>query len=95
MAEELAARERVLGALRPYLSQLPSRPPHRSGNVSRVELLGANTWSNLNHYAVIVTVDIGDPGLEDGLRAVLPEGSQVTVKGGFEALEQWPATEPS
>jgi hypothetical protein len=90
MAEETAARERIVDALRPYLSSLPERPPHRSGNVSRVQLLGENTWSNLNHYAVIVTVDIGDPGLEEGLREVLPEGSTVVVKGGFGDLEEWP-----
>ena len=46
-----------------------------------MQLLGENTGSNLNHYAVIVTVDIGDPGLEEGLCEVLPEGTAVVVKG--------------
>jgi hypothetical protein len=92
MAEETAARERILDALQPYLSSLPERPPHRSGNVSRVQLLGEDTWSNMNHYAAIVTVDIGDPGLKEGLLGVLPDGSTVDVKGGFGDLEEWPAS---
>jgi hypothetical protein len=57
-----------------------------------VRLLGGNTWSTLNHYAAIVTVDIGDPGLEEGLREVLPEGSTVQVFGEFGDLEEWPTT---
>jgi hypothetical protein len=91
MAEETAARERTLDVLRPYLSSLPGRPPHRAGNVSRVELLGGDTWSKLNHYAVLVTVDIGDPGVEEGLEQILPKGSTVLVRGTFEALEEWPS----
>jgi hypothetical protein len=94
MAEETAARERTLDVLRPYFSALPERPPHRAGNVTRVELLGGNTWSKLNHYAVLVTVDVGDPGLEDELTRILPEGSTVVVKGTFEALEEWPSPQP-
>jgi len=90
MAEETAARERTLDALRPYLSSLPERPPHRAGNVSRVELLGANTWSNLNHYTVLVTVDIGSPPFQEELEQILPEGSTVVVSGTFESLEEWP-----
>ena len=90
MAEETAARHRTLDALRSYLSALPERPPHRAGNVTRVELLGGNTWSKLNHYAVLVTVDIGDPGLEHELGRILPEGSTIVVRGTFEALEEWP-----
>jgi hypothetical protein len=90
MAEETAARERTLDALRPYLASLPKRPARRAGNVSRVELLGGNTWSELNHYAVLVTVDIGDPGLEDDLKELLPTGSTVAVTRSFEPLEEWP-----
>jgi hypothetical protein len=89
-AEETAARERTLDVLRPYLSSLPERPPHRAGNVSRVELLGANTWSNLNHYTVLVTVDIGTPPFQEELEQILPEGSTVVVSGTFESLEEWP-----
>ena len=92
MDEEQAAREQTLAKLRPYLQSLPQRPPHRSGNVSHVQLLGNNTWSNLNHYALIVTVDIGDPGLERGLLEVLPDGSTVAVHDDLTILEEWPAT---
>ena len=91
MAEETAARERTVDSLRPYLSSLPKRPPRRAGNVTRVELLGGNTWSKLNHYTVLVTVDIGDPGLEEELTRILPEGSTVVVRGTFESLEEWPS----
>lgn len=95
MDEEQAARDKTLDALRPYLRSLPERPPHRSGNVSHVQLLGNNTWSNLNHYALLVTVDIGDPGIEQGLRDVLPEGSEVVVRADFTTLDEWPAVEDS
>jgi hypothetical protein len=91
MTEETAARERILDELRPHLSSLPQRPPRRAGNVSRVELLGENTWSRLNHYAVLVTVDIGDPGLEEDLEKILPDGSTVAVSDTFEGLEEWPS----
>lgn len=91
MDEEQAARDKTMDALRPYLESLPKRPPHRSGNVSRVQLLGNNTWSNLNHYALLVAVDIGDPGIEQGLRDVLPEGSDVVVHADFTPLDEWSA----
>jgi hypothetical protein len=93
MDEEQSARDKTMDALRPYLESLPKRPPHRSGNVNRVQLLGNNTWSNLNHYALLVTVDIGDPGIEQGLRDVLPDGSDVVVHADFTPLEEWPADE--
>ncbi len=92
MAEETAAREKIVEALSPYLASLPERPDRRSGNVSRVRLLGGNVWSTLNHYAAIVTVDIGDPGLEEGLRKVLPKGSTIEVTGNFADLDEWPRT---
>ena len=91
MDEEQAARDKAIDALRPYLESLPKRPPHRSGNVSRVELLGKSTWSNLNHYALLVSVDIGDPGVEQGLLDVLPEGSKVVVHGDLTSLDEWSA----
>jgi hypothetical protein len=91
MDEEQAARDKTMDALRPYLESLPKRPPHRSGNVSRVQLLGNNTWSNLNHYALLVAVDIGDPGIEQGLRDVLPEGSDIVVHADLTSLDEWSA----
>lgn len=90
MDEEQAARDKTIGALRPYLESLPKRPPHRSGNVSRVQLLGKNTWSNLNQYALVIGVDIGDPGIKEGLLDVLPEGSTVDVHDDFTVLDEWP-----
>jgi hypothetical protein len=93
MAEETAAREQTLETLRPYLSSLPERPPRRSGNVSRVQLLGGNTWSKLNHYTAIVTVDIGTPPLDEEIEKILPAGSQVVMSGSFEELDEWPTPE--
>jgi hypothetical protein len=89
MDEEQAARDETIAKMRPYLESLPQRPPHRAGNVSHVQLLGNNTWSNLNRYAVILSVDIGDPGLEEALLEVLPEGSQVSVHGDYTILDEW------
>jgi hypothetical protein len=91
MDEEQGARDKAIGALRPYLESLPKRPPHRSGNVSRVQLLGESTWSKLNRYALLVGVDIGDPGIAQGLLDVLPEGSKVEVHAGFTVLDEWSA----
>ncbi len=90
MAEELAARERAIATMRPLLASLPERPARRSGNISRVELLGENTWTTLNHYVVFATVDIGNGGLEEELLTVLPEGSKVSVAAGVVPLEEWP-----
>jgi hypothetical protein len=88
MAEESQARQQFLDLVSPYLKSLPKRPPHRSGNISRVELLGREVWSQLNHYLLLVTVDIGDPRMDE-LPALLPEGSQVATIGSFGSLEEW------
>jgi hypothetical protein len=95
MAEEQAARDETIAQMRPYLESLPQRPFRRSGNVSQVELQGSDTWSTLNHYVVIAAVDIGDPGLEKGLLEVLPEGSKVSVRGGYDTLEVWSRPDPT
>jgi len=73
----------------PYFASLPNRRPHRADNVSRVELFGRNVWSELNHYLLLVTVDIGDPGIQKELSSKLPEGSKVSVVGAFESLQEW------
>ena len=57
MDEEMKARDGFTDIVSPYLKSLPERPPHRAGNVSRVELLGRDVWSELNHYLLLVTVD--------------------------------------
>ena len=44
----------------------------------------------LNHYLLLVTVDIGDAGIDQDLSAMLPRGSQVSVVGAFDFLQAWP-----
>ena len=89
-AEELQARQDFLDLVSPFLQALPGRPPHREGNVSRVELLGASTWSRLNHYLLILAVDIGGGEIGTQLAQLLPAGAQVAVRGEFELLQAWP-----
>jgi hypothetical protein len=55
-----------------------------------VELLGRDVWSELNRYLLLVTVDIGDPGIEQELLALLPSGTQVSGLGDFDSLQVWP-----
>jgi hypothetical protein len=98
MDEELQVRQKFLKIVAPYLTSLPERSAQRLGNVSHVELLGHTVWSQLNHYLLLVTVDIGDPGIDQQLSTLLPQGSQVSVTGYFGGIEDWPAipaSEPS
>jgi len=90
MDEEMKARRDFIDTVSPYLKSLPERSPHRAGNVSRVELLGRDVWSELNRYLLLVTVDIGDPGIEQELSALLPQGTQVSGLGDFNSLQEWP-----
>jgi hypothetical protein len=90
MDEEMNARSAFIDIVSPYLKSLPERSPHRAGNVSRVELLGRDVWSELNRYLLLVTVDIGDPGIEQELLALLPSGTQVSGLGDFDSLQVWP-----
>jgi hypothetical protein len=90
MAEELQARQNFLDIVSPFFETLPNRPPRRSGNVSRVELLGGGVWSQLNRYLLLVDVDIGEPRIDQELLALLPPGSKVSVVGAFDALQTWP-----
>ena len=89
MAEELAARDAVLDALSPYLASLPSRPPRRQGNVSAVELLGQDIWSIMNHYLLVLHVDVGTPQLDE-LPPLLPAGSTMERIGDYAPLRRWP-----
>lgn len=89
MAEEMQARQKFLDIVSPFFETLPNRPPHRSGNVSRVELLGGGVWSQLNRYLLLVDVDIGEPGIDQELLAILPAGSRVSVVGAFDPIETW------
>jgi hypothetical protein len=90
MDEEMKARSAFVDTVSPYLKSLPERSPHRAGNVSRVELLGRDVWSELNHYLLLATVDIGDPGIEQELSALLPHGTQISGLGDFNSLQEWP-----
>lgn len=56
---------RSCDSLVPFLQSLPHRPARRQGNVTGFELLGANTWSNLNKYLLLLSIDIGGAGLAD------------------------------
>jgi|1186.fasta_scaffold953102_2 hypothetical protein len=92
MAEEQAARQEFIDLITPQLESLPGRPSRRAGNVSNVQLLGANTWSELNHYLLLVSVDIGNPGVD--LESVLPDGAKVEVIGSYGDLAEWPEPVP-
>jgi hypothetical protein len=89
MAEEQRYRQGFVDGVSPYLESLPNRPPHRAGNVSRVELLGRDVWSEMNHYLVVLHVDIGNVDLSE-LPAHLPPGSEVNVVGGdYQPISEW------
>jgi hypothetical protein len=94
-AEETQIRQKFLDLVTPYFESLPKRPPHAQGNVSRVELLGRGVWSQFNHYLLLVTVDIGDTGIEKELSAMLPPGSKVSAVGTFDSLLAWPKGRPA
>ena len=90
MDEETKTRQHFVDTVASYLESLPRTPPHAAGNVTRVELLGRNVFSQLNHYLLLVTVDIGDPGIEGRLSALLPQGTQISVVGEFTPVQEWP-----
>jgi hypothetical protein len=89
MDEEMNARQKFLDIVAPYFASLPNRPLNRLSNVSRVELLGTGEWSRLNHYLVLLTVDFGDPRIQQELLAKLPGGSKLSVVGPFDSLQTW------
>jgi hypothetical protein len=91
MKQEMEARQKFLDQVAPTLAALPSRPLRRAGNVTRVELLGSDVWAHLNHYLLLVSVDIGDPGID--LASLLPPGSDFAVIGEYAPLESWPAND--
>jgi len=88
MAEESQFRQDFLDFVSPQLASLPGRPPHRAGNVGKVELLGTGVWSELNHYLLLVTVDIGMPELD--LDMLLPPGAKAALVGSYNELGSWP-----
>lgn len=88
MAEEQQIRQDFIDRISPQLTALLERPPRRSGNVTNIELLGTNVWSEMNHYLLTLSVDIGDPRIELG--ALVPYGGEATVIGSYGELQQWP-----
>jgi len=91
MQEELQYRQEFLDYVSPKLAALPGRPSRRAGNVSRVEIHGADKWSTLNRYLLRVMVDIGGPGFQR--EEVLPPEADVTVIGAYDLLDAWPEDE--
>jgi hypothetical protein len=92
MEEEINARQKFLDIVSPYFASLPNRPLNRLSNVSSVELLGVKEWSRLNHYLVLLTVDLGDPKIQQEVLAKLPQGSKVSVEGPFDSMQTWGRT---
>lgn len=90
MDQEMQARQKFIDLISPYLTSLPDRPPRRAGNVSHVQLLGRDVWSQLNHYLLLITIDITDGGIDQDLAALLPPGAQVSVVGVVGSLQEWP-----
>ncbi len=88
MEEEQKYRQEFMDHIEPKLASLPDMPPARAGNVSRVELLGGNVWSELNHYLLLMTVDIGGPRVD--LSTLVPPGGEVSVIGSYSSLKEWP-----
>jgi hypothetical protein len=92
MEEESQIRQDFIDYISPRITALLERPPHRAGNVSSVQLLGTDVWSQMNHYALLVEVDIGDPGVDQGL---VPPGGEVTLIGSYDELRRWPEEDPA
>jgi hypothetical protein len=91
MEEESRYRQEFLDYISPRVAALLERGPRRSANAQRVEIHGADTWSNLNHYLLMVTVDIGGPGFE--LDEIVPPEADATIVGDYELLESWPRSQ--
>jgi hypothetical protein len=62
---------------------------------TRDELLGRDVWSQLNHYLLLITIDIGEACIDQELSALLPPGSQVSVAGVFDPVQEWPEPRPA
>lgn len=95
MDEELAARQKFIDGISPYLESLPTRPLRRAGNVSHVKLLGRSEWSELNHYLLLVEVDIWIGKADPDLAAALPPGAEMSVIGDYAPIQEWSKPLPS
>jgi hypothetical protein len=88
MDEESAYRKEFLDYVSPKLAALLERGDRRSANVQRTEIHGADTWSNMNHYLLLITVDIGGPGFE--LEDLLPPEAEARIIGDYDLIERLP-----
>jgi hypothetical protein len=88
MKQELQARQDFLDFVEPKLAALLERPSRRAGNVRGIELWGGHTWSRLTQYLLLVSVDIGNPGI-DFAELLPPGGEASTIEGSFEPLRKW------
>ena len=88
MNEEEEIRQDFIDYVSPKLAALVAKPLRRSGNVSRIQLLGTSVWSQMNHYLLLISVDIGDPSID--LHALVPPGGKATRIGSYGELREWP-----
>lgn len=88
MNEETQIRQDFIDHVSPQLVALLERPVHHSGNVFGIELLGTDVWSQMNHYVLLVTVDIGDPRID--LDELVTSGGETTLIGSYASLQKWP-----
>jgi hypothetical protein len=88
MKEELAARKEFLDFVEPKLASLLERPARRAGNIHRIDLWGGGEWSRLTNYLLLVSVDIGNPGID--FTSVLPPGGEASaIDGSYGPLLDW------
>ena len=93
MQKEQQAREQFMAFAEPRLEEIASRPLRRTGNITRIELLGGSEWSTLNQYLLLVSTDIGEPHV-DWADLVPPGGAATVMEGGpYASLRQWPDKE--
>ena len=90
--EEMKARQNFIDLVSPYLESLPERPPHRAWQCLARRAAGPGCpGQELNHYLLLITIDITYGGIDQDLAALLPPGAQVSVVGVVD-LEDWPAS---
>jgi hypothetical protein len=93
MQKEQDARQAFMDHAGPKLEEIASRPLSRTGNITRIELLGGSEWSKLNQYLLLVSTDIGVPHV-DWADLVPPGGTATAMEGGpYASLRQWPDKE--
>jgi hypothetical protein len=92
MREEEQARQEFLDSVNPKLASLIGRPPTAFGNVERVELFGTDVFSQMNHYLLEITTDVGDPRDFDP-SSLVPHDGRVDRIGAYARLQSFPEEE--